>query len=78
MHAVRHPPALQPLLSSMAAGDKQTACLRAAAAKVAAGFVDTAAGWVPDSVPRSAAKVGVAVVGALIVFSIVQKVGAGQ
>ena len=52
--------------------------MRAAAAKVAAGFVDTAAGWVPDSVPRSAAKVGVAVVGALIVFSIVQKVGAGQ
>jgi hypothetical protein len=51
------------------------ACLRAAAAKMAAGFVDTAAGWVPDSVPRPVAKAGVAVVGGLIVLSIVQKVG---
>jgi hypothetical protein len=58
--------------------EAQRAPLRrpAAAVKVASGLVDTATEWVPESVPRPVAKGGVAVVGGLIVFSLVQKVRA--
>jgi hypothetical protein len=38
-------------------------------------MVNTAADWVPASVPRPVAKGGVALVGGLIVFGLVQKVG---
>lgn len=41
---------------------------------VGKGLVDSAANLVPESVPRPVAKTGVAVVGGLIAFTILQKV----
>lgn len=41
----------------------------------ASGLVDSAASFVPENVPRPAAKTGVAVAGVLVTFWLLQKAG---
>ncbi len=50
----------------------------AGAIRTASGLVDKAADFVPETVPRPAAKAGVAIAGVMVVFWLLQKVGDGS